>query len=90
MITTINEFRKINEQNTDVAQAVWQFYKPEERKKFLGSESGLVNHEFANKEWSELSDEVASTVKNWLNNNPWLYTNLTQKTEWQQYIAAHT
>lgn len=87
MITSINEFRKYNEaQNTDVAQAIWTFYKPEGRKMFLGSESGKVNHEFANQEWEHLSDENRKMIHDWVNNNPWLYDNLTKQGDWQEYI----
>ena len=87
MITSINEFRKYYEaKNTDVAQAIWQFYTPEGRKMFLGSESGLVNHEFANHEWEHLSDEVQNIVRTWVNNNPWLYDNLTKQGDWQEYM----
>jgi hypothetical protein len=87
VITTVNEFKsRINEMlNTDVSRAVWDFYKPDGRKFFLGSD-GPVNHEFIDCEWDQLSGEVQQKIHTWFNNNPWLYTNLVGKSEWQEYI----
>ena len=90
MITSINEFKYsliVNEQNTDVAAAVWQFYSPGGRKKFLGIEGdGKVNNELVNKAWPELAPALQQKVKDWIINNPWEYTNLTAKSSWQEYI----
>lgn len=89
MITTIAEFKAINEmQNTDIAPAIWDFYKPEGRAQFLGIESKL-NHELADKAWHELSDEVQSMVSDWIRGNPWVYTALYNQTEWQEYMNSY-